>query len=200
MSGSHLPSPPTRIKVFFAQKIDLTNVTSAVSHPQLTHAITQLNIIKGYSVHLAESLPSSWFSIDNSEGMQCIANKLRWGLTTCEWLVPLALLPSIASAFGGDKGTWLVANIMCLEPASLHIEIEGIQTWACIILVEKYGIRCYRAHTHKEGGMTGINAGIPMTWTTFEVPTEKKIHVLRLWACGWGSKFDIIPASLYHKF
>ena len=28
------------IKVFFAQKVDLTNMTSAVSRPQLTRAIT----------------------------------------------------------------------------------------------------------------------------------------------------------------
>jgi hypothetical protein len=38
--------------VFFAQKIDLTNVTSEVSesHPQLTRAsvITQLTVIDGY--------------------------------------------------------------------------------------------------------------------------------------------------------
>ncbi|KAI0273030.1 hypothetical protein BGY98DRAFT_1099618 [Russula aff. rugulosa BPL654] len=79
-----------------------------------------------------------------------------------EWPVPSALLPSIASAFGGDKGTWLVANVMHLGPASLYVEIEGIQIQACTILVEKSSYDMDR-------------------WTIFEVPTEKEIHVLRLW-------------------
>jgi len=104
-------TPNARIKVFFTQKVDLTNVTSAVSGPQLTRAITQLNVIEGYGARLTATLPSSWSSIDDSEGGQCIANKLRRGLTTCEWPVPPALLPSIASAKDGDKGTWLVANV-----------------------------------------------------------------------------------------
>ena len=43
-------------KVFFAQKVDLTNMTSAVSCPQLTHTITQLNVIEGYSVQLTATL------------------------------------------------------------------------------------------------------------------------------------------------
>ena len=158
-------TPDVRIKVFFAQKVNLTNVTSAVSRPQLTHAITQLNVIEGYGACLVESLPSSWSSINDSEGVRCIANLLCQGLMTCEWPVPPALLPSIASSFGSDKGTWLVANVMRLRPASLHVEIEGIQTWACTILVEKYGIRRYSARTHKEGGTTRINAGTPTTWT-----------------------------------
>jgi hypothetical protein len=161
-------TPDAHIKVFFAQRVNLTNVTGAVSRPQLTHVMTQLNVIEGYGARLAESLPSSWSSIDDSEGVQCIANKLRRGLMTCEWPVPLVLLPSIASTFGGDKATWLVANVTRLGPALLHVEIEGIQTRACTISVEKYGIRCYRARTRKEGGTTRINAGTPTTWTTFE--------------------------------
>ena len=52
-SGSHLRSPT---KGFFAQKVDLTNMTSAVSHPQLTRAITQLNVIEGYSAQLTATL------------------------------------------------------------------------------------------------------------------------------------------------
>jgi hypothetical protein len=88
--------------------VDLTDVTSAVSRPQLTRAITQLNVTEGYGPRLTASLPSSWSSIDGSEGGQCIANKLRRGLTTCEWPVPPALLPSIASAKGGDRGIRLV--------------------------------------------------------------------------------------------
>jgi hypothetical protein len=184
-------TPDAHIKVFFAQRVNLTNVTGAVSRPQLTHVMTQLNVIEGYGARLAESLPSSWSSIDDSEGVQCIANKLRRGLMTCEWPVPLVLLPSIASTFGGDKATWLVANVTRLGPALLHVEIEGIQTRACTISVEKYGIRRYRARTRQEGGTTGINAGTSTTWTTFEVPAEKEIHLLRLWARGWGSKFDV---------
>ena len=43
-------------KVFFAQKVDFTNMTSAVSRPQLTRAITQLNVIEGYSVQLTATL------------------------------------------------------------------------------------------------------------------------------------------------
>ena len=161
-------TPDAHIKVFFAQKVNLTNVTGAVSRPQLTHAITQLNFIEGYGAHLVESLPSLWSSIDDSEGVQCIANKLCRGLTTCEWPVPPVLLPSIASTFGSDKAMWLVANVTHLGPASLHVEIEGIQMRACTISVKKYGIRCYRACTCKEGGTTRINAETPTTWTTFE--------------------------------
>jgi hypothetical protein len=184
-------TPNARIKVFFAQKVDLTNVTSAVSRPQLTRAITQLNVIEGYGARLTATLPSSWSSIDDSEGGQCIANKLRRGLTTCEWPVPPALLPSIASAKDGDKGRWLVANVTRLGPASFHVEMEGIQTRACSISVDNHGIRRYRARTRREGGTTEISAGDPTTWTAVEVPAEKEIHLLTLWARAWGSKFDV---------
>ena len=184
-------TPDARIKVFFAQKVDLANVTSAVSRPQLTHAVTQLNAIEGYGARLTATLPSSWSNIDGSEGEQCIADKLRRGLTTCEWLVPPALLPSIASAEDGDKGSWLVANVTRLGPASLHVEIEGIQTRACTISVDNHRIRRYRARTRQEGGTAEIGAGAPTTWTAVEVPAEKEIHLLTLWARGWGSKFDV---------
>jgi hypothetical protein len=185
---AHPFTPDARIKVFFAQMVGLTNVTSAVSRPQLTHAITQLNVIEIYGGRLAATLSSSWSSIDDSESVHCIVCR---GLTTCEWPVLLALLPSIASAKGGDKGKWLVANVTRLGPASLHVEIEGIQTRACTISVENYGIRRYRACTHQDGGTIGISAGAPTTWTTFEVPTEKEIRLLTLWARGWGSKFNV---------
>jgi len=46
-----------RIKMFFALKVDLTDVTSAVSRPQLRRAITQLNVIDGYSTRLTAILP-----------------------------------------------------------------------------------------------------------------------------------------------
>ena len=184
-------TPNARIKVFFAQKVDLSNVTSAVSRPQLTRAITQLNVIEGYGPRLTATLPSSWSSIDDNEGGQCIANKLRRGVTTCEWPVPAALLPSIASGQDGDTGTWLIANVKRVAPASLHVEVEGIQTRACSISVDNHGIRRYRARTRREGGTTEISAGAPTTWTTFEVPAEKDIHLLTLWARTWGSKFDV---------
>ena len=184
-------TPNARIKVYFAQKVDLTNVTSAVSRPQLTSAITQLNVIEGYGARLTATLPSSWSSIDDSEDGQCIANKLRQGLTTCEWPVPRALLPSIASAREGDKGTWLAANVTRLGPASLRVEIEGIQTRACSISVDNHRIRRYRARTRREGGTTETSSEAPMTWTVFEVPAEKEIHLLMLWARAWGSKFDV---------
>ncbi|KAI0281131.1 hypothetical protein BGY98DRAFT_1131867 [Russula aff. rugulosa BPL654] len=161
-------TPNAHIKVFFTQKVDLTNVTGAVSHPQLMHVIMQLNVIEGYGVCLAKSLPSLWSSIDDSEGVQCIVNKLCQGLITCEWPVSSVLLPLIASTFGGDKAMWLVVNVMHLGPASLHVEIEGIQMQACTILIKKYGIKCYHTRTYKEGGTIRINAGTPTTWTTFE--------------------------------
>ena len=64
-------TPNARIKVFFAQKIDLTNVTSAVSRPpQLTRVITQLNVIECYGPRLTATLPSWWSSADGSEGGQ----------------------------------------------------------------------------------------------------------------------------------
>lgn len=181
-------TPNARIKVFFAQKVDLTNVTDAASRTQLMRAITQLNVIEGYGARLTASLPSSWSSVDDSDSVQCIANKLRQGLTTCEWPVPSALLPSIASAKEGDKGIWLDANVTRLGPGSLHVEVEGIQTRACSISVDNHRIRRYRARTRREGG-TIENA--PTTWTAFEVPAEKEIHLLTLWARTWGSKFDV---------
>jgi hypothetical protein len=184
-------TPNARIKVFFAQKVDLTNVTSTVSRPRLTRAITHLSAIEGYGPRLMATLPSSWSSMDGSEGGQCIANKLRRGLTTCEWPVPPALLPSIASAKDSDEGTWLVGNVTRLGPASVHVEIEGIQTRACSISVENHGIRRYRARTRREGGTTEISAGAPTTWTAFEVPAEKEIYLLTLWTRAWGSKFDV---------
>jgi len=180
-----------RMKVFFAQKVGLTNVTSAVSRPQLTHAITQLNAIEGYGPRLVATLPSSWSNIDDSEDKECRANKLRRGLTTCEWPVPPALLPSITSARDGEKGIWLAANVTRLGPVSLRVQIEGFQTRACSISVDNHGIRRYRAHTRQEGGTTEISADAPTTWTTLEVPAGKDIHLLTLWTRAWGSKFEV---------
>ncbi|KAI0278026.1 hypothetical protein BGY98DRAFT_570358 [Russula aff. rugulosa BPL654] len=190
---AHPFTPDARIKVFFAQMVGLTNVTSAVSRPQLTHAITQLNVIEIYGGRLAATLSSSWSSIDDSESVHCIVCR---GLTTCEWPVLLALLPSIASAKGGDKGKWLVANVTRLGPASLHVEIEGIQTRACTISVENYGIRRYRACTHQDGGTTGISAGAPTTWTTFEVPAEKEIRLLTLSGRVGGARSSMSNSML----
>jgi hypothetical protein len=181
-------TPDARLRVYFAQKVELTNVTSAVSRPQLTRAITQLSVIEGYGPRLVATLPSSWSSVNNSDSRQCRANNLPPGLTTCEWPVPSALQPSIASA---REGTWVVANVKRLGPVSLRVEIEGVQTRACVIYVDSHGIRRYRARTRLEGGRTEISASAPTTWTAFEVPAEKEIHLLTLWARAWGSKFQV---------
>jgi hypothetical protein len=183
-------SPDARLKVFFAQKVELTNVTSTVSRPQLTRAFTQLTVIEDYGPRLVATLPSSWTSAENSEDRQCMANKLRPRLTTCEWPVPRALRPSIPSA---GEGTWLVANVSRLGPVSLRVEIEGVQTRACVIHVDNHGIRRYRARARPEGDSgTDIGAtSAPTTWTTFEVPAEKEVHLLTLWARAWSSKFQV---------
>ena len=182
-------TPDARLKVFFAQKVELTNMSSAISRPELTRAITQLNVIEGYGPRLVASLPSSWSSVDDGDDRQCKTKKLLRGLTTCEWIVPPALLPSITGAGDDGKGTWLVGNVTRLGPVSLRIEIEGIQTRACSIHVDNHGIRRYRARTHPGG--TEINASAPTPWTAFEVPGEKEIHLLTLWARTWGSKFEV---------
>lgn len=183
-------TPDARLKAYFAQKVELTNVSSAVSRPQLTRAITQLSVIEGYGPRLVATLPSSWSSVDNSDGSQCKANKLHPGLTTCEWPVPPAVQPSIARVEDDGKGTWVVANVTRLGPVSLHVEIEGVQTRACSIYVDSHKITRYRARTRREGDGTEISASVPTTWTTFEVPTEKDIHLVKLWARAWGSKFE----------
>jgi hypothetical protein len=183
-------TPDARLKVFFTQKVELTNVSSAVSRPGLTRAITQLNVIEGYGPRLVATLPSSWSSIDDGDNGQCKTIKLLPGLTTCEWIVPPALLPSITSAGDDEKETWLVGNVTRLGPVSLRIEIEGVQTRACSIHVDSHGIRRYRARTRAEGG-TEINASTPTPWTAFEVPGEKEIHLLTLWARTWDTKFEV---------
>lgn len=183
-------TPNDRLRVFFAQKVELTNVTSAVSRPQLTRAITQLNVIGGYGPHLVATLPSSWSSVENSDGSLCRVNKLHPGLTTCEWPVAPALQPSIAGVSDDSKGTWLVANVTRLGPVSLHAEIEGVQTRACYIHVDSHGITRYRVRTRPAGDGTEISASVPTRWTAFEIPTED-IHLVTLWARTWGSKFEV---------
>ena len=184
-------TPDARLRVFFSQKVELTNVSSAVSRPELTRAITQLNVIEGYGPRLVASLPSSWSSTDDGDGRQCKAKKLLRGLTTCEWIVPPALIPSITSVRDDEKGTWLVGNVTRLGPVSLRVEIEGIQTRTCSIHVDSHGIRRYRARTRPEGGGTEISASAPTSWTAFEVPVEKEIHSLTLRSRTWGSKFEV---------
>ena len=178
-------TPDSRLRVYFAQKVELTNVSSAVSRPLFTRAITQLNVIDGYGPRLMATLPSSWSSAGDSDDKRCEAKKLRPGLTTCEWPVPPALQPSIASAGDDGKGTWLVGNVTRLGPNSLRFEIEGVQTRACLIHVDSHEIRRYRARTRPEGG-----ASAPTTWTAFEVPAQE-IHLLTLWARTWGEKFEV---------
>lgn len=186
-------TPNARLKVFFAHEVELTNVTGRTSRPQLTRAVTQLNLIEGFGPRLVATLPSSWNSVgednDDEEGaMRCKAGKLRPGLTACEWPVPPALQPSIPSAGEDDKGTmWLVANVTRLGHASLRIEVKGVQTRACRIYIESHRIRRYRARTHGDNSAGGTVA----SWTAFEVPAEKEIHLLRLWARWWGSRFEV---------
>ncbi|KAH9990656.1 hypothetical protein BJV74DRAFT_421616 [Russula compacta] len=185
-------TPNARLKVFFAHEVELSNVTGRISRPQLTRAVTQLNVIEGYGARLVASLPSSWDSVENDEGVRCKTGKLRPGLTTCEWPVPAALQPSIPIRGAGEddsKGshTWLVANVTRLGRASLRVEIEGVQTRACRVYVESHRIRRYRARARGDSSAAASVA----SWTGFEVPAEKEIHLLRLWARAWGSRFDV---------
>jgi hypothetical protein len=169
--------------------VDLTNVTGELSRPQMTRAITQLNVINGYGTRLMATLPSSWESV-GSDGSQCKAGKLRPGLTTCAWPVPPALEPSIPRTGDNDKGIWLIANVTRLGPVSLRVDVEGVQTRACRIHVDSHRIRRYRARTRQQGGAS--TNGAPMARTTFEVSAEAKgIHVLALWARAWASRFEV---------
>jgi len=181
-------SPSARLKVFFAHEVELTNVTGAISRPQLTRAVTQLNVIEGYGPRLMATLPSSWHSVDN-DGVRCEAGKLRPGLTTCEWPVPQALQPSIPSA-NHDEGTWFIANVTRLGSASLRVEIEGVKTRACRIYVDSHEIKRYHARTLPGEGAS--ESSEPAVWTVFEVPAGKKgVHLLMLWARAWGSRFEV---------
>jgi len=182
-------TPSARLKVFFAHEVELTNVTGARSRPQLTRAVTQLIAIEGYGPPLVATLPSSWHGVD-SDGVHCEAGKWRPGLTTCEWPVPPALQPSIPSGDIDDEGTWFIANVTRLGPASLRVEIEGVQTRACRIYIDSHGIRRYRARTRPEE--RAGESSESTRWTVFEVPTERKgTHLLALWARAWGSRFEV---------
>jgi hypothetical protein len=168
--------------------VELTNLTGAISRPKLTRAVTQLSVIEGYGPRLVATLPSSWIDKD---AVQCEAGKLRSGLTTCEWPVPQALQPSIPSA-KDDEGTWIIANVTRLGSTSFRVEIEGVQTRACKIYVDGHVIRRYRARTLPGDEARDSKGGESTAWTIFEAPAEiKGIHVVRLWARGWGSKFEV---------
>jgi len=141
----------------------------------LTRAVTQLNLIEGYGPRLAATLPSSQhYSDDSSE--KCEAGELI--PTICEWAVPPALHPSIP---GAKEDSWLVANVTRRGPASLRVEIEGVQTRACRIYVNSHSIKRYRARTIESP---------QMEWSTFDVPASKDrdIHLLALWARSWDTK------------
>ncbi|KAH8981758.1 hypothetical protein EDB86DRAFT_416246 [Lactarius hatsudake] len=168
-------TPNTRLKVYFAHQVELTNVTATAPSPQLVRAITQLNLIGGYGPRLATTLPSSrHYGDDSSE--KCGAGEL--GPTKCEWVVPPVLHPSIP---GAKEDPWLVANVTRRGPASLRVEIEGMQTRACRIYVDSHSIQRYRART----------IGSPqMEWSAFDIPASKErdIHLLALWARSWDTK------------
>jgi hypothetical protein len=176
-----------RLKVYFAHGVELTNMTKATPRPQLTRAVTQLHVIEGYGSRLVATLPSSWDGADNGDA-QCEAGKLRQGITTCEWAVPPALYPSVLGA-RDDKGAWLVANATRLGPTSLRVEIEGVETRSCRVYMDSHGIRRYRARTRQEGSGSESSAQAP--WSAFEVPAGEEIHLLTLWARGWGSRFEV---------
>ncbi|KAH9058214.1 hypothetical protein EDB87DRAFT_942850 [Lactarius vividus] len=98
--------------------------------------------------------------------------------STCEWAVPPFMQPSIP---GAKEGSWLIANVTRRGPASLRVEIEGVQTHGCRIYVDSHSIQWYRART----------IGNPqMEWSTFDIPASKErdIHQLALWARSWETK------------
>jgi hypothetical protein len=185
-------TPDARLKVFFAHEVELTNLTTAMPHPRLTRAVTQLNVIEGYGSRLAATLPSSWHDVDKKDsGVQCEAGKLRSGITTCSWALPPSLYPSAPGA-REDKGAWLVANATRLGPISLRVEIEGIETRACRIYVDSHAIRRYRART-RQGLSWGEKreSSANVAWSAFEVPPRVEIHLLTLWTRTWGSRFEV---------
>jgi hypothetical protein len=168
----------TRLKLYYAHRVELTNLSATTSSPQLTRAVTQLNVIEGYNSRLAATLPSSRYDSDDSS-MKC-GPGLKSGLTMCEWAVPPVLHPSIPSA-KENGGSWLVANVTRRGQASLHVEIEGVQTRACRIFVESHSIKRYRARTI---------ADPEVEWSALDIPAseERDIHLLTLWARSWETK------------
>ncbi|KAI9507743.1 hypothetical protein F5148DRAFT_1284822 [Russula earlei] len=177
--GAPFHPPNARLKVFFAQKVELTDLSGAISHPQLERAVTQLSVIKGYGQDFVETLPSTW----DSSGRRCMDGSLHLGFTTCTWTVSSAFQPSIT---GNEKGSWIVANASRIGPRSLRIEIEGVRTRACRIYVDNHGIKRYRARTRQEG-----DTDVPMAWTAYEVPAGQRIPLIMLWARSWGSRFEV---------
>ncbi|KAF8262682.1 hypothetical protein EI94DRAFT_663412 [Lactarius quietus] len=166
-------TPNSRLKMYYAHRVELTNLSATTSSPQLTRAVTQLNVIEGYSSRLAATLPSSQKDDDDSS-MKCGAG-LKPGLTMCEWAVHPVLHPSIP---GAKEGSWFVANVTRRGEASIRVEIEGVQTRACRIHIDSHSIKRYRART----------IGKPeVEWSTLDVPASKErdIHLLTLWARSW---------------
>ncbi|KAI9445618.1 hypothetical protein BJY52DRAFT_1315924 [Lactarius psammicola] len=165
----------SRLKVFFAHQVELTNVSATTPSPQLTRAVTQIDVIEGYGPRLAATLPSSQHYSDDSS-KKCGTSKL--GSTRCEWAVPPVLYPSIP---GAKEDSWFVANVTRRGPASLRVEIEGVETRACRIYVDSHSIKRYRARS----------IGSPQVeWSTFNVPASKKrdIRLLALWSRSWDTK------------
>ncbi|KAN0137858.1 hypothetical protein V8E53_004342 [Lactarius tabidus] len=170
-------TPNSRLKVFYAHRVEMTNLSATTSNPQLTRAVTQLNVIEGYSSRLAATLPSYQYDSDDST-TKC-GQGIKSGLAMCEWAVPPVLHPSIPSA--KEEGSWLVANVTRRGPASLHVEIEGVQTRTCRIFVESHSIKRYRART---------TADPEVEWSALDIPASKErdIHLLTLWARSWEAK------------
>jgi hypothetical protein len=123
--------------------------------------------------------------------VQCEAGKLLSGITTCSWVLPPALYPSIPGAREG-KGAWLVANPTRLGSISFHVEIEGVETRACRIYVDSHAIRRYRARTRQGlswGERTESSSNV--AWSAFEVPHGVEVHLLTFWTRPWGSRFVV---------
>ena len=115
----------------------------------------------------------------------------RVDLTTCSWDVPPTLYPSIPDS-RDDKGGWLFANATRLGPASLRIELEGVETRNCRIYMDSHTIRRYRARTQQVmSGSESTESSANEAWSAFEVPAGDKIHLLTLWAREWGSRFEV---------
>ncbi|KAH9018783.1 hypothetical protein EDB83DRAFT_2528347 [Lactarius deliciosus] len=163
----------SRLRVFFAHRVELTNM-SVTPGPQLIRAVTRLDLIEGYGPRLAATLPSSQYYGDDP----CEGYRTDGFGSVCEWAVPPVLQPSIP---GEKEGSWLIANVTRRGPASLRVEIEGVQTRVCRIYVDSHSIQRYRART----------IGNPqMEWSAFDIPASKErdIHLLTLWARSWETK------------
>ena len=95
---------------------------------------------------------------------------------------PTALQPLIASAGDDRKGTSPDGR---LGPVSPRIEIEGVQTRACLISRQPWNQPLPRAYAAGRRCEQSARRG-PL----FEVPAQE-IHLLTLWVRTWGEKLEV---------